>query len=347
MQQPGSVMVDLKSTTIDAEEREMLTHPACGGVILFSRNIETPEQVLDLNRQIMAINPCLLLAVDQEGGRVQRLKQGFTQLPPLRYLHQKAKSLEQAQLFARHHAEVMALETLAVGFDLSFSPVLDLCTTTSRVIGDRAFHEEPDVIIALAKVYIEAMKQCGMAATGKHFPGHGSVDADSHVELPVDERSFELIEKRDLKPFAQLASEMSGVMLAHVIYPALDSLPAGFSGRWIRDILRNRLGFSGAVFTDDLSMKGAEVVGDFLDRAEAALDAGCDMVLVCNQPAKAGEVLEHLRNRMSDESSRRLMSLKAPPHRALGLSHLRSDARWQAGRSIIDGLNDITSDKEQ
>jgi beta-N-acetylhexosaminidase len=234
----------------------------------------------------------------------------------------------------------MALETLAAGFDLSFSPVLDLCSETSRVIGDRAFHEKPEIVVDLARVYIEAMKACGMAATGKHFPGHGSVDADSHVEIPVDERSIEQIEASDLIPFARLAKELSGMMMAHVIYPAFDSLPAGFSGRWIKDILRLRLGFEGAVFTDDLSMKGAEVVGDFIDRADAAVDAGCDMVLVCNQPERAGEVLEFLRNRASVESSRRISRLKAAVRHPSGVAQLKLDSRWQESRSVIQSIID-------
>lgn len=339
MQQPGPVMVDLKTTTIDAEEKEMLKHPACGGVILFARNIENPRQVLDLNRQIETLNSSLLLAVDQEGGRVQRLVNGFTRLPAFRTIEQMSTSMDQARLLAKHHAQVMALETLSVGFDISFTPVLDVCTQTSRVIGDRAFHEEPELIIELAKIYIESMKICGMAATGKHFPGHGSVDADSHVELPVDARSFEKIEQHDLKPFAKLASMLSGVMPAHVIYPAVDKLPAGFSGRWVKDILRQTLAFDGAVFTDDLSMKGAEVVGNFIDRAEAAMQADCDMVLVCNQPSVAGDVLEYLRNRINTQSSRRISAMKARQKHKLDLSTLKEDTRLIESRAYLESLN--------
>lgn len=339
MQQPGPVMVDLKSTNIDAEEREMLTHPACGGVILFARNIESPEQVLDLNQQIQKLNPSLLLAVDQEGGRVQRLVNGFTKLPAFRTLESASDSLERAKYFAKHHARVMALETLSVGFDISFTPVLDVCTQTSRVIGDRAFHEDPDTIVEIAKEYIGAMNACGMAATGKHFPGHGSIDADSHVELPVDNRSFESIEQHDIKPFAKLATALGGVMPAHVIYPAVDQLPAGFSGRWVKEILRKQLSFNGAVFTDDLSMKGAEVVGDFIDRAEAAMQADCDMVLVCNQPSAAGDVLEHLRNRLNPSSSHRILSMKGRQTGRTLYKNLNEDNRWAESRSIISELS--------
>ena len=238
MSSAGPIMLDLKGTSISAEEKEMLRHPACGGVILFARNIDTPEQVASLNQQIAAINPSLLRAVDQEGGRVQRLQQGFSALPALRELESKADDLEQAKQRAFHHSRVMTLETLSVGFDISFSPVLDISTASSRVIGDRAFHEDPDTIVALAKAYLNGMKECGMAATGKHFPGHGSVDADSHVELPVDERDWQTIKDTDLKSFSQLASLLGGIMPAHVIYSQLDNLPAGFSPFWVAKVLR-------------------------------------------------------------------------------------------------------------
>lgn len=345
MSSAGPIMLDLKGTSISSEEKEMLRHPACGGVILFARNIETPEQVTSLNQQIAAINPSLLRAVDQEGGRVQRLKQGFSELPALRELESKASHFEQAEHRAYHHARVMALETLSVGFDISFSPVLDIATTSSRVIGDRAFHEQPDSIVALASAYIKGMKECGMAATGKHFPGHGSVDADSHIELPVDERDWQTIKDTDLKSFSQLSSELGGIMPAHVIYSQLDKLPAGFSPFWVAKVLREQMGFNGVVFSDDISMKGAETVGDFDDRVSAALDAGCDMVLVCNHPTEAGDALEHVMQHHQSSPSKsqiktsaaRIQSMKASDKNLCLYRDLKQDTRWQTSHSVLFG----------
>lgn len=336
---PGPVMVDLKDLTIDAEEREMLRHPACGGVILFARNIENHRQVRDLNQQIAKINPQLLLAVDQEGGRVQRLKHSpFTLLPPLRTIERTAGSLVEADKLAFHHARLMALETLAVGFDISFAPVLDLCTGTSRVIGDRALHEDPEIIARLAKHYVQGMTSVGMSATGKHFPGHGSVDADSHIEIPIDCRSFDAIEGSDLRAFSPLMESLGGIMPAHVIYPEVDDKPAGFSTVWIEKLLREKYRFDGVVFSDDLSMKGAEVVGGFCERADAAIHAGCDMVLVCNQPGEAGNVLEHLRHTSSSKSADRILRMKAASQSNVGLQLMQTDARWKQSAEALSKL---------
>lgn len=333
---PGPVMVDLKDLTIDAEEREMLRHPACGGVILFARNIENHRQVRDLNQQIAKINPQLLLAVDQEGGRVQRLKDTpFTELPPLRMIEQSASGLVEADELAFHHARLMALETLAVGFDISFAPVLDLCTGSSRVIGDRALHEDPEIIARLAKQYIQGMVSVGMSATGKHYPGHGSVDADSHTEIPIDRRPFDEIEQSDLKAFIPLMENLGGIMPAHVIYPEVDDKPAGFSTVWIEKLLREKYRFNGVVFSDDLSMKGAEVVGGFCERADAAIQAGCDMVLVCNQPGEAGNVLEHLRHISAPESADRILRMKAGSQSNIGLQTMQTDSRWKQSAEAL------------
>ncbi len=333
---PGPVMVDLKAQTIDAEEREMLQHPACGGVILFARNIENHRQVRDLNRQLAQINPQLLLAVDQEGGRVQRLKQPpFSVLPPLRSIEQSTENLADAETLAFHHARLMALETLAVGFDISFAPVLDLCTRSSRVIGDRALHEDPEVIARLGRAYIEGMSSVGMAATGKHYPGHGSVDADSHTEIPVDHRTLDDIEQTDLKAFIPLMNALGGIMPAHVIYPEVDANPAGFSSVWIQQLLRQQYQFYGVVFSDDLSMKGAEVVGGFCQRADAAIEAGCDMVLVCNQPSEAGNVLEHLRHLNVSESASRQLRIKAGSKCNVGLEVMQTDSRWKQSAEAV------------
>ncbi|MEE4245464.1 MAG: beta-N-acetylhexosaminidase [Kangiellaceae bacterium] len=340
MRQAGPIMMDLESSEINQVEREMLQHPATGGVILFARNIESAQQVQQLNQQISEINPALLLAVDQEGGRVQRLKDGFTKLPPLRLLESTAQSITEAQNFCFHHARLMALETLAVGFDISFTPVLDVATSTSRVIGDRAFHEEPDMIGLLAAEYIKGMASVGMAATGKHFPGHGFVDGDSHHEIPVDDRSISEISEHDLKPFASTAQMLGGIMPAHVIYSQVDDLPAGFSSVWIKDILRQQLQFNGVVFSDDLSMKGAEVVGDFIDRANAALQAGCDMVLVCNNRRQAERVIEHLSDFRDPNASARIGQLKSAGHYAVGLSELQQSADWATSHKTIRRITD-------
>ncbi|WP_164503607.1 beta-N-acetylhexosaminidase [Pleionea sediminis] len=339
MSKPGPVMLDLKGTTIDAEEREMLHHPACGGVILFSRNIENARQIRDLNQQILKIRPTLLLAVDQEGGRVQRLKDGYSILPPLRHIESTANhDMTLASERSYHHARLMALETMASGFDISFTPCLDVCNSSSRVIGERAFHEEPAKIIELATRYLEGMHSVGMAATGKHFPGHGFVEGDSHVEMPVDKRSLSEIEQDDLAVFKALANQLEGIMPAHVIYSAIDAVPAGFSNVWIDSILRQQYQFNGVVFSDDLSMKGAEQAGDYNDRADAAIAAGCDMVLVCNTPNEAGNVLEHLRNYQSLVSSERILKMKTDGKCNIGLENIRTDRRWIESSKVVSTI---------
>ncbi len=294
----GPVMMDLQGEALTGEERELLRHPAVGGVILFSRNFSSPEQLEELVREIHALRePHLLVAVDQEGGRVQRFREGFSLLPPVRRfgeLYDRAP--EAAREAARLAGWLMASELRAVGVDFSFAPVLDLDRGVSGVIGDRAFHSDPKVVARLARAWLAGMREAGMAATGKHFPGHGAVVADSHVDVPVDERSFETILAEDAVPFARLADNaLAAVMTAHVIYRNVDRLPATFSRFWIEEVLRGRLGFQGAVFSDDLGMAGAAVAGDILARAEAALAAGCDMILVCNDPEGAGMVVEKLR----------------------------------------------------
>lgn len=291
---PGALMLDLTSTELTAEEKELVQHPHVGGVIFFSRNLVEAKQAAHLVGELRALRPELLLAVDQEGGRVQRLKQGFTQLPPLRQLGYLYERNPEAGLqAARLLGQLMADEVLAVGMDLSFAPVLDLDLGLSQVIGDRAFASCPQAVINLAEAYIQGMQRSGMAAVGKHFPGHGQVTADSHTHLPIDERSLEAIEASCLQPFAALAPLLQGIMPAHVIYSAVDPKPAGFSSFWL-GYLRQQLGFNGMIFSDDLSMTAAEVAGSFSERAEAALNAGCDQVLVCNNRAAALEVLDWL-----------------------------------------------------
>lgn len=288
----GPVMIDVGLYAVDAIERERLQHPAAGGIILFRRNYESIEQITALIAEIRSIRPELLIAVDHEGGRVQRFREGFTRLPPASvYAGEGDEDLAEAAGW------LMAAELRAVGIDFSFAPVLDVESGISQVIGDRAFGTDPFTVTRMAGRFMTGMRSAGMAAVGKHFPGHGGVVEDSHKALPVDPRDFEALESRDLVPFRTLIGQgLEGLMPAHVIYSALDSQPAGFSRFWIQDVLRTRLGFEGAIFSDDLSMAGAAFAGGYPDRAKMALDAGCDMILVCNAPGAADEVLESLSN---------------------------------------------------
>jgi beta-N-acetylhexosaminidase len=293
----GPVMLDVAGLELTAEERERLRHPLTGGVILFARNYRSPEQVEALVRDIHQLrNPPLLVAVDHEGGRVQRFRDGFTALPAVaRFGEIWDENPKRARRLAETAGWLMASELRAVGVDFSFAPVLDVDRGVSRVIGDRSFHASPDAVAELAHGYMSGMHRAGMAATGKHFPGHGGVEADSHVAVPVDERSYQDIYMEDIVPFERMIQYgLEGVMPAHVIYPKVDANPAGFSRFWLQQVLRRELGFEGVIFSDDLSMEGARVAGGVVARARAALDAGCDMVLVCNDPAAAGELLDGL-----------------------------------------------------
>src|SRR5512140_3057799 len=293
----GPVMLDVPGKQLTQEDEARLRHPLTGGVILFARNYESPSQLCELTAAIRAVRtPPLLIAVDHEGGRVQRFREGFTRIPPMREL---GRIFDEHPKRARHLAQqvgyVLASELRACGVDFSFTPVLDIDYGASSVIGDRAFHTEPQAIAELAHSLLLGLKQGGMPTVGKHFPGHGYVGADSHLEIPVDERSYTDIELSDLIPFRQMGNVvLTAVMPAHVIYPKVDPRPAGFSKVWLKDILRNELGFEGCIFSDDLSMEGATVAGGIVQRAEAALNAGCDMVLVCNRPDSADELLRGL-----------------------------------------------------
>jgi beta-N-acetylhexosaminidase len=291
-------MVDLVGLTLSAEEAEILQHPLVGGVILFSRNYESPEQLAELTVSIRALrDPHLLISVDHEGGRVQRFRHGFTRLPPVGILGQGYERQPELTLSRSEMTGwLMAVELRAVGVDFSFAPVLDLDYGVSEVIGDRSFHRDPATVTAVAKAYIQGMKRAWMPAVGKHFPGHGAVEVDSHLGLPTDTRHFEDMLQADMLPFRQLCnSELAGIMPAHIVYEKSDQLPAGFSPFWIQEVLRERLGFQGAILSDDLSMEGAAVMGDSVARAEAALSAGCDMVLVCNKPDSVVQVIDGLK----------------------------------------------------
>jgi len=293
----GPVMVDVAGFSLNDEERLRLSHPLVGGVILFRRNFESIEQLKSLTAEIHALRqPALLIAVDHEGGRVQRFLAGFTRLPPMRRLGEiwQEEPLRACQL-AKTVGYVLAAELRACGVDLSFTPVLDLDWSRSAVIGDRSFGRSTDAVTELATALQTGLCRGGMASCGKHFPGHGWVAGDSHHVVPLDERSLEQLEHDDLVPFARLAEAgMASVMPAHVVYPAVDSQPAGFSRVWLQQILRTRFGFDGVIFSDDLTMEGAAQVGGITARARAAFDAGCDMALVCNRPDLADTLLGEL-----------------------------------------------------
>jgi beta-N-acetylhexosaminidase len=312
----GPVMLGVEGLELTAADRKRLRHPATGGVILFSRNYHDPEQVRELVREIRALrSPELLLAVDHEGGRVQRFRLGFTELPPMHRIgeifdHDPAR----AQELAHEAGWLLAQELRGAGMDFSFAPVLDRDIGLSEVIGDRAFHAKANVIALLAGHFLDGLAEGGMAGVGKHFPGHGGVAADSHVDIPVDSRTLMVIESKDIAAFEPLLPKLGGIMPAHVIYPDVDQRPAGFSPLWLQDLLRGRYGFKGAIFSDDLGMAGAFVAGSPADRAIAALDAGCDMVLICNDFKAMQEILQALEHRLPDpESQRRLAAMRARP----------------------------------
>ncbi|MCP1624519.1 beta-N-acetylhexosaminidase [Pseudomonas nitroreducens] len=317
----GSLMLDIGGTWLTAEDRQILRHPEVGGLIIFARNIESPRQVRELMESIRAVRPDLLLAVDQEGGRVQRLRQGFLRLPAMRAIADNAN----AERLAEQCGWLMATEVLAVGLDLSFAPVLDLDHQRSAVVGSRAFEGNPEGAVALAGAFIRGMRAAGMASTGKHFPGHGWAEVDSHVGIPEDERTLEQIRAVDLVPFQRLSGELDALMPAHVIYPQVDPNPAGFSRRWLQDILRGELGFDGVIFSDDLSMAGAHVVGDAANRIEAALSAGCDMGLVCNDRASAELALSALQC-LKVTAPQRLQRMRAKAWPGIEYKQL---PRWQ------------------
>ncbi len=313
---PGPVMLGVTGPELTPEDRERLLHPAAGGVILFSRNYLDPTQLKALVAGIRALRrPELLLCVDHEGGRVQRFREGFTELPPMHRIGDVFNyDPARGQELARDAGWVLGQELQAVGIDFSFTPVLDRDIGLSEVIGDRAFHERADVIALLGGCLLEGLDEAGMAGVGKHFPGHGSVAADSHLEVPVDPRSLADIEAEDIAAFLPLLPRLGGIMPAHVIYPEVDPGPAGFSGIWLHDLLRMRWGFEGAIFSDDLGMAGAEVAGSPAERAHAALYAGCDMVLICNDLDAADQILETLEGRTPDpETLRRLDAMRARP----------------------------------
>jgi len=337
----GPVMLDVVGTALSSDDIRRIQHPLTGGVILFTRNYQSRAQVTDLCAAIHDARPGILIAVDHEGGRVQRFRtDGFTRLPAMRSLGQLwDRDVLQSCKAATALGYVLAAELRACGVDLSFTPVLDLDYGPSEVIGDRAFHRDPRVVTMLAKSVNHGLLQAGMANCGKHFPGHGFVAADSHIAIPVDERDPKDILKEDAAPYGWLGMSLSAVMPAHVIYPFFDSQPAGFSRKWL-SLLRGELGFEGVIFSDDLSMEGASVAGHVVQGAHAALKAGCDMVLVCNSPDKADQLLEGLDPSVAIDAKRSAARIAAlvPTSAAKTWDELQADPVYKAACGLVKSL---------
>lgn len=325
---PGPVMIDIQGLALTDLDRERLTHPLVGGLILFSRNYESPEQLSALCAEVKALrSPQLLIAIDHEGGRVQRCRPGFTAIPAMGKLGALWDAAPgEAIAAAQDLGYVLAAELRARGVDFSFTPVLDLDYGRSTVIGSRSFHRQPEAVVQLAGALIQGLRQAGMGCCGKHFPGHGWVQADSHVAIPVDERDWDKL-LADMEPFRRLA--LDAVMPAHVIYPVVDEKSAGFSNYWI-NYLRNNLKFDGVVFSDDLSMEGASVAGDVVARAQAAWSAGCDMLLVCNAPEAVGQLLERWQPALDPVRAARVQRL-LPQKPASDWADLQADPVYQRG----------------
>lgn len=334
----GPLMIDVRATELTHGERDVLKHPLVGGVILFKRNFESPEQVRELVAEIHQLRePPLLVAVDQEGGRVQRFTAPLTELPPMRTLGHCYDTQGDASLdYAQASGWLMAVEVAALGVDFSFAPVIDVDRGLCDVIGDRALHGKPEVVAALAKAYMRGMNNAGMAAVAKHFPSHAGVVADTHLEVAQDRRPFaELLD--DLGPYRRLIDAgLAGVMAAHVAFPAVDPRPAGFSEWWLESQLRGQLGFGGAIFSDDLSMAGAATVGDMVTRVERALQAGCDMALICNAPDQVLDVLGKLTRLPNPRSQLRLMRLRRTKN--WDWQTLREQPEWLDARRRVDEL---------
>lgn len=332
----GPLMVDVVGLELSDEERDILHHPSVGGIILFSRNYQSPEQIKALIDDIRGLRePHLLISVDHEGGRVQRFRSGFTRLPAIGEIGKHYKQHPKQTLKNTEIAGwLMATELRAIAVDFSFAPVLDLDYGVSEIIGDRSFSRDPEAVASMAYAYIQGMKRAWMPAIGKHFPGHGAVEVDSHLALPVDTRHFEDMLQADILPFSRLCqTELAGIMLAHIIYQQCDGLPASFSPFWIKEILRDRFGFQGAILSDDISMEGAAVMGDSLARAEAALSAGCDMVLVCNKPESVVQVIDGLK--VADEPLRHTRLIRLHGRHGMTRNEMLANQEWKQAAHIL------------
>tara|TARA_R110000751_G_scaffold307830_1_gene432440 strand:- start:34145 stop:35170 length:1026 start_codon:yes stop_codon:yes gene_type:complete len=335
----GPLMLDVSGFELTHEEIDILDHPLVGGLILFSRNYHDQKQLSDLVRHIRSVTRNeLVIATDHEGGRVQRFREGFSKIPAMGSISQNANETPyQSGYLSEQFGWLMAAELLAFDIDISFAPVLDI-HGVSEVIGDRSFHQKPEIIVQLASEFIKGMHRAGMAATGKHFPGHGNVLEDSHIAMPVDKRSKEDIFAIDMAIFNAIHQQglLDAVMPAHVIYPDVDDLPAGFSKKWIKHILRQELEFDGVVFSDDLSMQGAVQMGNIVERAELAIEAGCDMVLVCNDPKGTAKVIDGLPANMTLQkgSLERIKRLRKAT--SLNLSQLKMTKDYQVASRVLD-----------
>jgi beta-N-acetylhexosaminidase len=335
----GPLMIDVAGTELTPEDIQVLSHPLVGSVILFSRNYRDVAQVSALTAAIRAVrSPHLLIAVDHEGGRVQRFREGFTRLPAARLLGRRYDADHREGLsLAQSTGWLMASELRAVGVDFSFAPCVDLDYGVSDIIGDRAFHTDPDAVAALAVAYMVGMREAGMAAVAKHFPGHGAVIADSHLALPVDRRKFADLEA-DIRPYRPLIeNNLAGVMGAHIVFPAVDPLPASLSKPWISGVLRGELGFHGCVFADDLTMAGAAAMGGIIERVELAFAAGCDVLPICNDRQAVKSVLDHFGpDAASPASQARVVRMRA---RGEAPSNLGADRQWQQTVMLIASLS--------
>ncbi|VAW49289.1 beta-N-acetylglucosaminidase [hydrothermal vent metagenome] len=343
----GSVMIDIEGTHLQSIEAERLMDPLVAGVILFSRNFESVEQLQRLTTKIHSLrHPRLLIAVDHEGGRVQRFRAGFTHIPPMRLLGELyKKDPQKSYQVAEKMGWLLAAELLSVGVDFSFAPVVDLDYGGSTVIGDRAFHRDFVAVGHLSFHLMLGMRKAGMAAVAKHFPGHGFIEADTHLEVAEDCRPFAEIQQHDMQPFLRLIENgLDAVMPAHVIYPKVDSLPAGFSEVWLQAILRKQCYFEGAIISDDMSMKAAQAYGSAPERVLKALQAGCDLVLVCNDSMAADEVLSRLNWHSETLSHARLIRLHA--HGKFKYQTLQFDPQWQAAVSVANELNQVNDQRE-
>lgn len=326
----GPVMLDIESVELNQEDKELLLHPSVGGIILFSRNYENVTQLEKLVAEIHNVRADnLLIAVDHEGGRVQRFHDGFTRLPAMRRIGELYKQNPRAsKQLAKDVAWLMAIELRSVGLDFSFAPVVDLDYCRCEVIGDRSFHSNPKAVYELAHAFCQGMDEAGMASVAKHFPGHGGVKEDSHLDIPVDDRDFETVYQNDIHPFRLLIQDnLAAIMPAHIIYEKVDKQPAGFSHYWLKKVLREQLHFNGVIFSDDLNMQGASVAGEhYSDRANAAMQAGCDMILICNNRPAAIEVVESVNGHIDPVSVTRLARMHG--RHEISRTEMQKMQRW-------------------
>lgn len=338
----GCLIINVESTTLSPEEKDLIGHPLVGGVILFSRNYESPSQLRELCQAIrFSRQQALLIMVDQEGGRVQRFIEGFTRLPAFSlYGRIYDQEPQKALKLAEQVAWLMAAELLDTGVDLSLSPVLDLNKEISSIIGERAFHRQPGIVIELAQAFIRGMKGAGMAALGKHFPGHGSVQLDSHLSLPMDNRSFEEIYRDDMQTFtALIQSNIPAIMAAHIVFPKIDSKAVGYSSIWLKDILRKQLQYKGLVLSDDINMEGANISANYADRFAIAREAGCDLVLLCNNKSAVIKVIDQFSNLVNEHS---LAYEKWQPLQGKLSKNdpLKDKLEWQKARQLLAQYQD-------